>query len=185
MLGFMMVSESAAVAATAQYGVFATISGKRFKAPGTGNPSDRCVNGSYMTSGGVVLGALECHGRHRKSRKNPKFVALACGIVDPALQPGVPPFEANCIAAGYTEFKTRHGIPVSMKEWISTLSLQPGPGGTLIETSSVRIRIDSFDGTYVRGAFFGVFETPQQPGTPPTAPISGEGTFYLPVKSVE
>jgi len=32
-----------------------------------------------------------------------------------------------------------------------------------------------FDGTYVRGAFFGVFDMPQQPGTPTQAPISGEG----------
>jgi len=62
-----------------------------------------------------------------------------------------------------------------MKEWLSSVSLEPGPDGTVTERSSVNIRIDSFDGTYVRGAFFGVFDMPQQPGTPTQAPISGEG----------
>ena len=38
-----------------------------------------------------------------------------------------------------------------MKEWLSSISLEPGPDGTLMEHSSVNIRIDSFDGTYVRG----------------------------------
>jgi hypothetical protein len=71
-----------------------------------------------------------------------------------------------------------------MKQWLSVIGLQPGPEGTLIETSSVKIRIDSFDGTYVRGVFFGVFDMPQQPGTPTQAPITGEGRFYFPVKEV-
>ena len=113
------------------------------------------------------------------------MLAFACGVLNPPDQPPpTPPFEAPCLAAGYSEFRSRHGIPVSMKQWLSTVSLEPGPDGTVMEHSSVNIRIDSFDGTYVRGTFFGVFDMPQQPGTPTQAPISGEGTFYFAVRGV-
>ena len=187
-LGAALLAESTAAARPAHppFGVFATINGKRYKAPATGGPDDRCVNGTYMASGGVVFGALECHGRGRRkrSRRNPKVLAFACGVIDPNQQPATPPFEPPCLAAGYSEFRSRHGIPVSMKQWLSTVSLEPGPDGTVMEHSSVNIRIDSFDGTYVRGTFFGVFDMPQQPGTPTQAPISGEGTFYFAVRSV-
>ena len=186
-LGVALLCESAA-AAKPGFGVFATINGKKFRAPSTGKPDDRCVSGNYVASGGIVFSALECRGRgHRKrSRRNPKVLAFACGVVNPPDQPPpTPPFEAPCFAAGYTEVRTgRLGIPVSMKEWLSSISLEPGPDGTLMEHSSVNIRIDSFDGTYVRGTFFGVFDMPQQPGTPTQAPISGEGTFYFAVRGV-
>jgi hypothetical protein len=186
-LGLALLCESTA-AAKPGFGVFATINGKKFRAPSTGKPDDRCVSGNYVASGGIVFGALECRGRgHRKrSRRNPKVLAFACGVVNPPDQPPpTPPFEAPCFAAGYTEVRTgRLGIPVSMKEWLSSLSLQTDPDGTVVERSSVNIRIDSFDGTYVRGAFFGVFDTPQQPGTPTQAPISGEGRFSFPVREV-
>jgi hypothetical protein len=182
-LGVALLSD-AAEAAKPKFGVFATINGKKFKAPATGKPDDRCVNGTYNANGGVVFAAIECRGRHRRTRRNPKVLSFACGILNPTSPPPTPPFEAPCLAAGYTEIHTRHGIPVSMKEWLSVISLEPGPDGTLTETSSVKIRIDSFDGTYVRGAFFGVFDMPQQPGTPTQAPITGEGRFYFPVRSV-
>jgi len=185
-LGVALLCESAA-AAKPGFGVFATINGKKFRAPSSGRPDDRCVSGNYVASGGVVFGAVECRGRgHRKrTRRNPKVLAFACGVLNPPDQPPpTPPFEAPCLAAGYSEFRSRHGIPVSMKQWLSTVSLEPGPDGTVMEHSSVNIRIDSFDGTYVRGTFFGVFDMPQQPGTPTQAPISGEGTFYFAVRGV-
>jgi len=181
----VLLSESTG-AAKPGFGIFATINGKKFRAADTGKPDDRCVNGTYVASGGVVFGAIECHGRGsgRRTRRNPKVLSFACGVVDPNQPPPTPPFEAPCLAAGYTEFRTRRGIPVSMKEWLSSVSLEPGPDGTVTERSSVSIRIDSFDGTYVRGVFFGVFDMPQQPGTPTQAPISGEGRFYFPVREV-
>ena len=67
----------------------------------------------------------------------------------------------------------------------SSATFEVGPGGTSILHSGVNLRIDSFDGTYVRGAFFGVFDVPLQAGTPTRAAISGEGRFYLPVRGIE
>jgi hypothetical protein len=176
-----LVCESAALAAKPKYGVFATIDGKKFKAPATTNLHDTCVSATYEMSGGIILGAIECKGgHHRRPKKNLKFVHLVCGIIDPAKQPGVPPFETNCIVADYGETKTRHGIPITMKEWVSVIELDPT---TLTETSGVRVRIDAFDGTTVRGAFFGTYDMPQQPGSPTSVSISGEGTFFLPATS--
>src|SRR5437879_2504832 len=105
-LGVALLSEST-VAAKPEFGVFATINGKKFKAVGTGKPDDRCVNGTYVASGGVVFGAIECRGRRRRTRKNPKVLAFGCGVIDPNQPPPTPPFEAPCLAAGYTEFRTR------------------------------------------------------------------------------
>ena len=118
-LGVALLSEAAA--AKPGFGVFATINGKKFRAPSSGRPDDRCVSGNYVASGGIVFSALECRGRgHRKrSRRNPKVLAFACGVVNPPDQPPpTPPFEAPCLAAGYSEFRSRHGIPVSMKQWL-------------------------------------------------------------------
>ena len=71
-----------------------------------------------------------------------------------------------------------------MKQWLSSVSIVGLPDGSVEQQSAVRIRIDSFDGTTVRGAFSGVFDLPQQPGTPTQAPISGEGHFAFPVKGI-
>ena len=62
-LGAALLAESTAAARPAHppFGVFATINGKRYKAPATGQPDDRCVNGTYVASG-VVFGAIERHG---------------------------------------------------------------------------------------------------------------------------
>jgi hypothetical protein len=175
----------AAEAKKPQFGVFGTVNGKKFKTVGTGKPDDRCVNGTYMAKGGVVFGAITCHRRNRTTRKNPSLLTIACGIIDPNVTSATPPFEAPCVVAGYTETKTRHGIPFIMKQWSQSLSLVPGADGTLMEHSSVNIRIDSFDGTYVRGAIFGVFDTPLTPGiTPAQVPINGEVTFYFPVRGI-
>ena len=84
----------------------------------------------------------------------------------------------------YVEARTKVGAPVKEKQWGSSAKFVPGPEGTVILQSGVNIRIDSFDGTYVRGAFFGIFDMPLR-GTSTPAPISGETTFYFPVRGVE
>ena len=72
-LGAALLVESTAAARPAHppFGVFATINGKRFKAPATGGPDDRCVNGTYVMSGGVVFefcGHQLLHGDARPVR---------------------------------------------------------------------------------------------------------------------
>jgi hypothetical protein len=72
-----------------------------------------------------------------------------------------------------------------MKMWGSSARFEVGPGGTLTLNSGVNLRIDSFDGTYVRDAFFGVFDVPLQAGTATQAAISGEGRFHFPVGGIQ
>jgi hypothetical protein len=158
-------------------GVFATIGGKRFKAPSTGL-GDRCVKATYLpASGGVIVSAGECRGtgRHRRAKHNPKVVALVCGVAT-ATSPPVPPFDAPCLSAGYAVFRGRH-----QREWTSSTSFSLGTDGMIVQTSSVVAHVASFDGTYVRGTFTGVFDTPQQPGTPAAVAIDGAGSFTLAV----
>src|SRR2546428_13172032 len=97
-LGAALFAESTATARPAHppFGVFATINGKRYKAPASGKPDDRCVNGTYVMSGGVVFGAIACHGRgrRRRSRRNPKVLAIACGVIGPNQPTAMPPFQA-------------------------------------------------------------------------------------------
>src|SRR5579875_541687 len=84
-------------------GVFATIGGKRFKAPSTGL-GDRCVKATYLpASGGVIVSAGECRGtgRHRRAKHNPKVVALVCGVAT-ATSPPVPPFDATYVRGTFT-----------------------------------------------------------------------------------
>ena len=182
-LGAALLSE---VAATKPgFGVFATINGKKFKAVSTGEADDPCIGGFYQAGGGVVFTAGECRtarGR-RIARRNFKQVVFDCGVINPPAP--TPPFETPCLAAGYAEARTRNGIPAFMKLWGSSATFEVGPGGTSILHSGVNLRIDSFDGTYVRGAFFGVFDVPLQAGTPTRAAISGEGRFYLPVRGIQ
>ena len=86
-------------------------------------------------------------------------VALTCELSLASTFPVTPVFPQLCVL-GYSEIRfSRNPNP---KMW----------GGS------------NFDGTYVRGRFFGVFDMPQQPGTPTQAPISGEGTFYFAVRGV-
>jgi len=167
------------------FGVFATINGKKFKAVSTGEADDPCIGGFYQAGGGVVFTAGECRtarGR-RIARRNFKQVVFDCGLINPPAP--TPPFETPCLAAGYAEARTKNGIPALMKLWGSSATFEVGPGGTSILHSGVNLRIDSFDGTYVRGAFFGVFDVPLQAGTPTRAAISGEGRFYLPVRGIQ
>jgi hypothetical protein len=49
-----------------------------------------------------------------------------------------------------------------------------------LPTSSVRLRVDSFDGVNVKGAIFGVFDTAQTPDAVPPVEISGEIQFDFP-----
>jgi hypothetical protein len=182
-LGVALLPEAAVAKKKPAFGVFATINGTKFKAPSTGKATDPCVNGFYQASGGIVFTAGECRGRRRRvPSKNYKVLVFACGVLNPP--PPTPPFQAPCLTAGYTEARTKRGAPVSMKEWGSSANFVIGPGGTLVLQSGVNIRIDSFDGTYVRGAFSGSFDMPLVGATGP-APISGEGTFYFPVKGIE
>ena len=181
-LGVALLSEAAA--AKPGFGVFATINGRKFKAVSTGKADDPCIGGFYQVSGRVVFTAGECRtarGR-RIARRNFKQVLFDCGVIDPPAP--TPPFEVPCLAAGYAEARIEHGILVFMKMWGSSAEFEVGPGGTSILNSAVNVRIDSFDGTYVRGAFFGVFDVPLQAGTATQAAINGEGRFYFPVGGI-
>jgi len=51
-----------------------------------------------------------------------------------------------------------------------------------LPTSHVRTRIDSFDGTSVRGVIFGLFEVPITLDASPPASISGDVEFNFPLK---
>src|SRR5579875_537451 len=133
--------------------------------------------GVFPASGGVIVSAGECRGtgRHRRAKHNPKVVALVCGVAT-ATSPPVPPFDAPCLSAGYAEFHGRR-----QREWTSSTSFSLGTDGMVVQTSSVIAHVASFDGTYVRGTFTGIFDTPQQAGAPAAVAIDGAGSFYLAV----
>jgi hypothetical protein len=44
-----------------------------------------------------------------------------------------------------------------------------------------QLRIESFDGTYLRGSVFGTFDTPQ-PGATGQVSISGQMTLNIPIR---
>jgi hypothetical protein len=179
-LGVGLVSDAAA--AVPRFGVFATINGKKLKAVSRGMADDPCVFGFYQATGGVVFTAIECRGRRRRiPRRNFQQVVFVCGVINP---PATPPYEAACLSAVYSEARIRRGGVLSQKTWNSSATFELGPDGTLIQHSSLHLRIDSFDGTYVRGVFSGVFDMPLQAGTPTQAAISGEGQFYFPVRGI-
>ncbi|HLK11341.1 MAG TPA: hypothetical protein VKW76_08165 [Candidatus Binatia bacterium] len=165
-------------------GVFATIKGKRFKAPSIGL-GDRCVVATYLpASGGVIVSAGQCRrvGRRQVPKHNPKLVALVCGVAS-ATSPPVPPFDAPCLTAGYTEIRTgRFGQIVSQNQWTASTSFALDTNGTVVESSSVTAHVTSFDGTYVRGTFTGVFDTAHQAAGPAAVAIDGAGSFYLAVR---
>jgi len=164
------------------YGVFATINGKKLNAASYGT-ADPCVFGFYQATGGITFSAVECRGpRHRLPRRTYQQVVFACGALQP---PATPPFEAACVSQVYTEGKIRRLGAFTQNVWAGSNSFELGPDNTPIEHSSVRLFIDSFDGTYVSGRFSGVFDMPQQPGTPTQAAISGEGHFDFPVRGVQ
>jgi hypothetical protein len=164
------------------FGVTGTINGKNFKATNVQGAEDPCVNGIYEpTQGILVFSALECRGKRRRRqgtavRKHFKVVVISCSNLRGDPTPPVPPYEGECSGA-YTENRTgRFGIPVSMTTWTAIIGfsgLQP--------ISPLRMRLDAFDGTTVRGVLVGAFDRPE-PGASGSAAISGEMAFHFPVR---
>ena len=165
-------------------GVFGTIHGKKFRATNIEGASDPCVKGIYEPSvGGVTFGAIECRGKRRRQgvavKKNYKSLVIGCRNFDPAANPPTPPYEVPCVVTGYGETKTgRFGIPKSMTQWGASIDFS----NPALPTSSVRLRVDSFDGVNVKGAIVGVFDTAQTPDAIPPVAISGEIQFNFPFK---
>ena len=163
------------------YGVFGTINGKKFNASNVARSDDPCVNGIYdRAQGTVVFAAIECHGKRRRQgtavKKNYKILVMACTSFTPGV---VPPYEIPCGGSAYTQTKTgRFRIPKSTTTWGANFDFTD----ISHPTSNVRMRVDSFDGTNLRGAIVGVFEVPLQGPASPPAPITGEVQFNFPFK---
>ena len=173
---------SADAAKRPKYGVFGKINGKKFKAKSNGEADDVCVTGTYLADGGLWLTAGECRGkRFDKPRKKFALVVLRCATADP---PRTPPFEATCSVAAYSEARVKGDQALNQKVWASTVTPVRDNTGALVLQSSVQLRVESFDGTYVQGTFFGTFDLPQTPGLE-TAPVDGEVQFFFPVKAVQ
>jgi hypothetical protein len=173
---------SADAAKRPKYGVFGKINGKKFKAKSNGETEDVCVTGTYLAAGGLSLTAGECRGkRFDVPRKKFALVMLRCATADP---PRTPPFEAACSVAAYSEARVKGDQALDQKVWASRVTTVPDHTGALILQSAIQIRVESFDGTYVRGAFFGAFDLPQSPGLE-TAPVDDEVQFFFPVKAVQ
>lgn len=181
---FALAHPEAGGAAAPARGVFATINGKRLKAVSTGQADDPCIIGFYQATGGVVFTASECRGRRRRRvpRRNSQQVIFICGVIDP---PKTPPYEASCLAATYSEVRTRRRVPFEQKIWNGSNSFELGPDGMIVQHPSVRLFVDAFDGANVRGRFSGVYDQPQQAGAPTSVAIGGEGTFDFPVRGVQ
>jgi len=179
--GLVMLAMVTQADARQRLGLFGTVHGKPFKGKNNGAADDSCVNGIYKPADQIlVLGALECRGagRRRHPKRNFKAINLACGRLDPA-QPTSPPYEMVCSAATYAEWKTgRFNSPVSSQTWLSQFSIPPG---SFVPTSSVRLRLEAFDGTTVRAKLFGTFSVPQAPATGEAA-ISGELDLVVPMR---
>lgn len=181
-----VIPESIAVARDrSPLGVFGTINGKRFKATSREGASDPCVNGIFRPADGIlVFAAIECKKRRRRQgaalKKNYKTLVMACSKYDPNVNPAIFPYEIVCPGSGYAETRTgRFRLPVSMTQWGANFAFLDN----FIITSNVRMRIDDFDGTNVRGAIYGVFEVPVQgAGSAVPAQINGEVTFEFPVR---
>jgi hypothetical protein len=164
-------------------GVFGTINGKAFKATNRLGAGDYCMNGIYDRASGIVtFVALECRAKRRRqgaTKKNFKILVMACSNYDQTRDPTVLPIELPCPSSVYEENKTgRFGIPVSRTQWGANFDFTDPAN----PTSNVRMRLESFDGTSVRGAIFGVFDQPIQGDASSTpAAISGEVRFDFPI----
>jgi len=180
MLLDMATSPATIAADRVQSGVFGTINGKKFKATSRQGSGDPCVNGTYdQAQGTVVFVAIECKRRRRRQgvavKKNYQTLVMACT----SFAAGVtPPYEIPCAGSGYSEAKTgRFGIPKSMTTWGANFDFTD----VFNPTSNVRMRVEAFDGTNLRGAIFGVFEEPLVGEASPPAAIDGEVTFDFPI----
>lgn len=168
--------------AKSKYGMFGTIKGKPFRAGNNGLNSDPCVNGIYKPTDQILtLLALECKGKklRRHPKKNYKSVGLGCARFDPAT-PTVPPYDLVCSAAVYQEWKTnRFGGPVGAGlTWSSHFIVEPG---SLYPDSTVKVHVQSFDGSVIRAKIVGSFQDPTAPATG-AADISGELSLEIPIK---
>lgn len=186
-LALMIATSPAAMAAKkkgkAKLGVFGTINGKSFKATSVDGLDDKCVHGIYDPGDGIVtFYAYECKAKRRRQgvafKKNYKGMVISCNAF---LQPGealTVPFDIPCAGSVYEETRTgRFGVPVSTTQWLSNFDFTD----PIHPTSNLRVRGDAFDGTNVRGALMGVFDTPANGvGTAPPVAISGEMTFDFP-----
>jgi hypothetical protein len=179
-----MASEATAARAKVRRGVFGTINGKSFKAKNTGSADDPCVNGIFRPGDGIVtFVALECRGRRRRQgtavKKNYQLLVMACANFDPMVDVGALPLDIPCGGSGYTETKTgRFRIPVSMTTWGANFEFPPSG----IPTSNVRMRIDAFDGSSLRGVIYGVFEESLVGPASPPAQIGDELFFDFPLR---
>jgi len=182
-LGTMIVDESLASKKRGpRKGVFGTINGKKFSATNLEGADDPCVNGIYKPSEGIItFGALECKEKRRRQgaqKKNYKFVGGGCSNFDAAVNTLAPPYTIPCIASTYSEWKTgRFRQPLSSLTWLTSVDFT----NPLLPAASLYMRIDSFDGTTVRGVMFGSFDTPQPPATG-AAVISEELQFEFPFR---
>jgi hypothetical protein len=191
-LGVAATSDGLAAKRKPRPGIFGTINGRKLKATNVNGADDPCVNGIFEPAQAIIVfSALECKGKRRRQgtairirKRLYKVLVMSCANFDPALDTSSLPYEIPCIASVYAEYRTgRFGIPVSGTQWGAT----PDFTGS-VPTSSVRMRIDAFDGTTVRGAIFGAFDDLDLPpviaGTPPTAPaaIEGELLFDFPFR---
>jgi len=172
----------AVAAAKPKYGAFGKINGKKFKAKSNGKADDNCVNGTYVSAGGIRFTAGECAGK--KTRKPKKDFSQVVFVCDPSGAPKTPPFEATCAVAAYVEAHVKGDVSSDEKAWLSSVTFVPGANGIPVRQSGVHLRIDSFDGTIVKGAFSGVFDLPQVPG-PPQVTVDKEVRFAFPVKAVQ
>jgi hypothetical protein len=81
-----------------------------------------------------------------------------------------------CPSSGYAETKTgRFRFPLSTVTWTSDFQLLPD----LSVGSNLKLRIDSFDGSFATGVIFGSFDVPQN-GQAAPAPVQGEIQFRFP-----
>jgi hypothetical protein len=101
-----------------------------------------------------------------------------------AASPATPPYEAPCNFAVYSEARIEGDQALDMKVWLSSATPGLGSTGAAVAQSAVTVRVDSFDGTYVRGVFSGTFDQPRPPVVT-QAPIKGQVRFFFPVKEVK
>jgi hypothetical protein len=180
-VGFGVVSEAfpARRGGSSGRGIFGTINGRKYKAKNDGTATDLCANGIYNPALKILtFGGVECKKRHRL-KKNYRVVVLSCAHFDQRVDPAslTPPFELPCPNSAYTEYKTgRFGEIKSSATWLSTFFLDEN----IFPSSHLFVRVDAFDGTNVRGAFFGTFDTPGDGATSPAAPVNGEVQFNFP-----
>lgn len=162
-------------------GVFGTINGKAFKATSRNGVGDDCVKGIYKPSLNILsFVALECKAKRRRQgayKKNYKSVVISCLPANSQAPTMTPPYEIPCPSSVYAEARTgRFGIPVSQTNWVASYAYDLT---TFTTSSGLNARIDSFDGTTIRGAFFGSFDQ-QGNGTP--AQVEDEVRFEFPIE---